>query len=127
MSDWIEWNGGFCPVIHGTLVDVEFRDGVKAFKIFAGYTIDKYPCGHDGRIATEWIHHGWQRDIIAYRLAEPVAAEPISEPVATINIDDALDELSEIMSIWLSSRQNGRTPRHIKTAILSMIKEISQQ
>lgn len=51
---WIEWGGGECPVEHGTLVDVRFRDGDDDRNIEANHLL--------------WNHEKWSADIIAYRL-----------------------------------------------------------
>ena len=58
---WIPWEGGDCPVAHGTVVDVRFRDGWEG----------------DG-LASKWRwHHATQEnsdvkelDIIAYRVVK---------------------------------------------------------
>ena len=59
---WIPWEGGECPVAHGTVVDVRYRDGWEG----------------DG-LASKWRwHHATQEssdakevDIIAYRVVKP--------------------------------------------------------
>ena len=61
-DDWIPWKGGDCPVAHGTVVDVRFRDGWEG----------------DG-LASKWRwHHATQEnsdvkelDIVAYRVVKP--------------------------------------------------------
>ena len=61
-SYWIPWEGGECPVAHGTVVDVRYRDGWEG----------------DG-LASKWRwHHATQEssdvkelDIIAYRVVKP--------------------------------------------------------
>ena len=35
MSDWIEWNGGKCPVETGALVDVKYRNGMVNLHVMA--------------------------------------------------------------------------------------------
>lgn len=64
--DWIEWNGGACPVA-GKRVDVKHRDG----DIFRGI--------YAGEIYS-WLHYGRDGDIVAYRLAEDT--EPAKDPGA---------------------------------------------
>lgn len=55
MSDWIEWNGGECPVPGDTRVDVRLRGGVE----YCGYT------------AREWDWSGiCGVQIVAYRIAK---------------------------------------------------------
>lgn len=56
MTDWIEWNGGECPVA-GKNVEVRFRTG---FEIETG----KQPTG------LRWDHSGSRGDIVAYRLVD---------------------------------------------------------
>jgi hypothetical protein len=57
MSDWIEHNGGECPVDAHTLVKVRFRDGIV--------------CHACQAFAFTWVHNGKASDIVAYRIAEP--------------------------------------------------------
>lgn len=74
---WTEWKGGKCPVDHGTLVDVRFRDGMEMAGAPAGLTPDHFP-----RHLISW---GWcdaPSAIIAYRLHKPEQAKPESVPVA---------------------------------------------
>lgn len=61
--DWRAWSGGEMPVPHGTLIDVEYRNG-------------------NGRVVTAgevgaalWDHCGVEGDIVRYRLREPAVAE----------------------------------------------------
>ena len=59
---WIPWKGGECPVAHGTVVDVRYRDGWEG-----------------GGLASKWRWHHETRgnpileggDIIAYRVVKP--------------------------------------------------------
>ncbi|RWO20639.1 hypothetical protein [Mesorhizobium sp.] len=53
-ADWVEWNGGECPVTTGTLIDVELRHGQKLGHLF-GSEVD-------------WRHDVMDDDIIAYRI-----------------------------------------------------------
>lgn len=53
-SDWIEWEGGKCPLPDGVTHEVRFRDGITL---------------HDDCPETwTWRHHGSGCDIIAYRV-----------------------------------------------------------
>lgn len=45
MNKWKKWEGGDCPVEHGTLVDVMHRNGSKWYKQPAG-----------ARRAQDWSH-----------------------------------------------------------------------
>lgn len=64
-NDWIEWNGGRCPVEVGAMVDVRYRDGVERMNIPAL----KLNPGRDATIAF-WRNNGYKNDIIAYRLSK---------------------------------------------------------
>ena len=64
---WIEWYGGECPVAKGTLVDVKFRNG----RIEDGTPAGEDNGGYSRMQAIDWSHHGFQSDIIAYRLSKP--------------------------------------------------------
>lgn len=52
--EWIEWQGGECPVADDTRVEVKFRSGECNSKFKAG--------------TWNWKHSGWASDIIAYRV-----------------------------------------------------------
>lgn len=83
-NEWIEWNGGECPVPTGTPVFVRYR---------TGGTLGPLPAGEDVPGATRyagpafWRHDGVAGDIVAYRLAEPVAQDPIQ----MVETESALD------------------------------------
>lgn len=53
-DEWIEWDGGDCPVYSGELVDLKLRDGRVTKSFFAG--------------GGDWQCHGYGTDIIAYRI-----------------------------------------------------------
>ena len=61
MSDWIEWDGGDCPVPRGTRVDVQHRDGDVFYNC---------PAGEQGP-ARFWAYNRCGGDIIHYRLHKP--------------------------------------------------------
>ena len=61
MTDWIEWNGGECPVGEDVKVDARFRRGSVVTNMEAGYWNWEHPC-HDDDAGS---------DVIAYRLAVP--------------------------------------------------------
>jgi hypothetical protein len=54
--EWIEWNGGNCPIEKGTMIQAEFRNGART---------EMHPCSG---IDTEWKHYKLYSDIIAYRI-----------------------------------------------------------
>jgi len=58
MSDWIEWNGGECPVEPGTIVDVKNRDGAIFELVFA----------MKSELANDWRNLDFPSDIVAYRV-----------------------------------------------------------
>jgi hypothetical protein len=62
---WIEWNGGECPVAHGTLVVCRYRDGdIESGLVACELVPDRY------REASRpfWRHDDANNDIVAYRL-----------------------------------------------------------
>lgn len=61
-ADWIEWQGGECPVSHDTIVDIKFRGTEPAWAVPAGNC--------DDRLYSWWKHRSLNHihDIIAYRL-----------------------------------------------------------
>ncbi|MGY6251678.1 hypothetical protein ACXIUS_29835 [Bosea thiooxidans] len=60
MTDWIEWNGGECPVSTGALVEVRLDDGTTTGPMTAG--------------GWDWRNHGTPADIVAYRLVDAPGA-----------------------------------------------------
>ena len=76
MSDWIEWNGGKCPVPVGTLVDVKYRDGHIVPTIAADVNVPG--AARDASYAY-WKHDRQFNDIVAYRVVEP-ADLPAQQP-----------------------------------------------
>ncbi len=60
MSDWIEWNGGECPVGHGNPVEVIFREGMPRPSKLA-YNPS----------CLRWEHTQTSYDIVAYRSLRP--------------------------------------------------------
>jgi hypothetical protein len=70
ITDWIEWQGGECPVDGITEVDVILRSGYSFFQIAD---------------CLEWAHHGTKLDIILYHVHVSDAAR-----IADLEADDAL-------------------------------------
>ena len=67
-GEWIEWNGGECPVPKGTLVDVKYRDGSVGNRLPANINVSGlYP---DAGYAF-WLNNDDEKDIFAYRLHQP--------------------------------------------------------
>lgn len=64
--EWIDWNGGKCPVEQGTLVDVKYRDGEILCRIPAN---KPHPGMRDAQ-ASFWRNEARENDIVAYRLSE---------------------------------------------------------
>lgn len=58
-NEWIEWNGGECPVPVGTKVDTIYRDGYKN-EMWIGWL---------GFSQNIWSHLNDEGDIVAYRLS----------------------------------------------------------
>lgn len=67
-NNWIDWNGGECPVERGTLVDVKHRSG----QIFTDQPaqVRGYSTNPKVGYAEEWSNDECDSDIIAYRLSE---------------------------------------------------------
>lgn len=58
-NEWIEWNGGECPVPYGTKVDVIYRDGYKTYMRIGWAHLSP----------NVWIHFNDEWDIVAYRVS----------------------------------------------------------
>lgn len=58
-DEWIQWAGGGCPVDSDAIVEVKFRNPSR----------NKFNNGRAGDFY--WSHHGFDSDIIAYRLHQP--------------------------------------------------------
>ncbi len=69
MSDWIEWNGGACPVPSDTLVDVKVEK-----KLDSGMSVI-HLLGSQIANSLGWDHGACIRDIVAYR----VVSRPVAE------------------------------------------------
>lgn len=89
---WIEWKGGECPVDHGVMIDVRYRDGVVRKCMPALEPVADY---HDV-MHQYWQNDGVDGDIIAYRLHKPEQSKPefcesvmrsIPEPTAKPTIE----------------------------------------
>ena len=52
---WIPWSGGKCPVALDVLVEIRLRRGIIYQGIAAGWV---------------WRHHGFETDIVAYRIVK---------------------------------------------------------
>jgi len=65
--EWIEWNGGECPVADGKSVEVRYR----SFQHGDKYSTEIY----DNATKIRWKHTGQGGDIIAYRVVSAPAAE----------------------------------------------------
>lgn len=64
-SCWIEWSGGACPVLCGTLVDVIYRDGETLY----GLPADEINGTERDASVCFWLHDGAPNDIVRYRKA----------------------------------------------------------
>lgn len=62
VGEWIEWEGGECPVNPDTRVEVKFRDGGREGSTPASYWAD------GGDVFNCWKHADTSSDIIAYRV-----------------------------------------------------------
>jgi hypothetical protein len=82
MSDWIEHDGGACPVDRNVRVWSLSRKG------------NEWPIYRAGTLC--WSHCGGDFDIIAYRLAEPKTEPQAHIPIpGAIPLDDLIDKLMQ--------------------------------
>ena len=95
MSEWIEWNGGECPVPGDTRVDIMTRNG----DVSSG-----------GLTAKSWFwnHDGDSSDIIAYRIVEQSPA-PTDAP-KTLRDEYCMAILTGMIA---NEYYNGATPKEI--------------
>lgn len=79
---WIQWAGGDCPVDSDAIVEVKFR------------TSSAYQNQFNSDRAGDfyWSHHGFDGDIIAYRLQQPAKSEQACDDTAG---DDDESDLNE--------------------------------
>jgi hypothetical protein len=70
MSNWIEWDGGECPVSDGAVVQVELRGGDRMTGAFA----DEF-----------WRKDNSPGDIVAYRV---VSEAPATAPSSALNVQE---------------------------------------
>ena len=92
-SDWIEWDGGECPVDDETGIQVMFRDQTTYSSTTGGF---------------RWKHIGTPGDIVAYRVAEDGEYDP---PVAilgakTVDVGEPVQE--DIGSAATSKHYNSK-------------------
>lgn len=59
-GEWIEWNGGDCPVHEDTLVDFKRRCDTEPE---SEWRPEEFRAGD-----LRWSHRGGKRDIVAYRI-----------------------------------------------------------
>ena len=80
MNDWIEWNGGKCPVADGTIVDLKFRDGEEV----RSANPDVWCWSH--------LSDDVSNQVVAYRVVKEV---DMTTSEATIDIAQILTERGE--------------------------------
>ncbi len=86
-GEWIEWNGGECPVPKGTLVDVQYRDGDVCNKLQANVVMDQWP---DASVSF-WGHSNHEKDITAYRLHQPQEIDTEIRHITPANVRVTVD------------------------------------
>lgn len=87
MTDWIEWNGGDCPVGDGVRVEYRRRSDV-------GFEKNRDPA-----CLLRWDHAGTSGDIVAYRVVDaPGASTPAlsHQPTGTHYSDAAIQPVQFI-------------------------------
>jgi len=103
MNDWIEWNGGECPVETGTLVDVKYRNGNVNFHVMAG--VCECCSGSDpSSSASNWGHLDFHSDIVAYRVHNQAAAtseQPSPKPNKySKQVNGASIDVYDVLMAW---------------------------
>ena len=83
MSEWIEWQGGVCPVNDTTVVDLKFRCGE--------FRNHREPWCVDWQHEAQGKHHVDAYDVVAYRLSEQQSMEEAYEQTHKEISDSALD------------------------------------
>lgn len=84
MAEWIEWGGGECPVADGTVVGIEFRNGVRSY---ADKASDYY-----------WEDDGDGFSIIRYRVVGGEAEREPDTPVKTLRDEFAMAALTGLLA-----------------------------
>lgn len=84
---WIEWAGGECPVDSDAIVEVKYRK--------------PSPLNFNHEIAGDfsWLHHGFDSDIIAYRLQQPQEAEQ-NESCDEADLNDCIGQAVPVPARW---------------------------
>lgn len=106
MSEWIEWNGGKCPVASDTLVEVRWRDGDVGFVSRAD--------------ALCWTAGSGAFIISAYRVVEEVEPQPaVTEAAAMLHDGEAMhvgEPAQDTITATLSERgkRYGKFTGHAK-------------
>lgn len=77
-NNWIEWNGGECPVAAKDKIDVLYRDGDTSTNILRPWQM-------------RWTNYGLDGDIIAYRVVEE-AEEGFIPGTTTVDVGEAVQE-----------------------------------
>ena len=104
MTNWIEWNGGECP-IKSDKTRVEYKMINASLDIFYGK-----------QLRWNWKHNGQCSDIIAYRIIDD--HEPITREQITAQIDalqKQLDALPVAKMMWFDGSTCWETPTNNAT------------
>lgn len=99
MSEWIEWEGGECPVSGDTEVDVRFRTGST----------------DSGNRASSWAWDRWDEsaDIVAYRVVEKVA----DKMQAAAAMLDAQPVPAEDRMFWDGEKMHSTNPAPVDKVV----------
>lgn len=112
---WIKWQGGNCPVVKGTLVDVKHRDGDTGFGKAAGMAASGMGSGNAA--AYRWDHLNNRDDIVAYRLAQPAkATKPNCKPAIDSSKPAAAKKLRPAKPKRISDADVVRALKEIKVS-----------
>ena len=93
MSEWIEWNGGECPVAGDTLVEVRFQDGTHSKARKAAIW--------------SWKHDFVNSDIVAYRIVEPAKIKSDGGETEYYKLPQHATELRHLISARGMSKSRG--------------------
>ena len=129
---WIEWKGGECPVDHGVMIDVRYRDGVVRKCMPALEPVADY---HDV-MHQYWQNDGVDGDIIAYRLHKPEQSKPefcesvmrsIPEPTAKPTIEQLAADYRAKLAIAQQAQEEADSHRCGAEAALGRLERAGEE
>lgn len=85
---WIQWAGGECPVDSDAVVEVKFRNP------------NPYQINNDRAGDFTWSHHGFDGDIIAYRLQNPGIGSRANDDLLEQDLNECIGQDVD-MAEWM--------------------------